>query len=576
MSTNTLKRLKEPFVLDVEGLIGSGKCLHPDTPIAMFDGTIKTVKEIGTWDKILGDDNTYRLVLSTCRGVDEMFHIEPSFGDSFIVNKPHILTLKCFHNPEIIVLKKHHGSRDKYVSYIVKYFNKCGIEYKEFHVFCDHRRELRLAKEFRNHHKNLSDVFDVSLSDFLEMPMEWRNNCSLIHAGFEWENNVFLPIKPYNYGYKLGNGNFDTWDSDVEHEKISKIYLKNSKSVRFELLAGLIDSSGFFYNNSYEIVHLSESLVNDVLYLAQSLGFLTTKNVQDTEYCVNNNNFFRVVIFGEKSNLLNLNDYTKSRRNHFTPSYLSDKRLEIKFKVRSLGFGKYNGFTLNGNGRFLLGDFTVTHNTTLIEEGIIPTMMKKGWRVTLIKEPVDNWNEILPRFYKDPKRWGYHFQTKAFHDRVKESKNKWNQYKDHTDVFICERGFLSDTLFMKTLYEFGHVDDLEMKHYREWWSMWEEIVPFRPDMFIYLQPSIEEIMKRVRLRNRDGEEGVSQQYQEVLKLKHDEIFGGEQVEILESHYIPVYHIKTDSDFKNDEKIKNEIVNGIEERILSTYHSRVKE
>jgi len=38
------------------------------------------------------------------------------------------------------------------------------------------------------------------------------------------------------------------------------------------------------------------------------------------------------------------------------------------FQVESLGEGDYNGFELDGNGRFLLGDFTVTHNSCLIQK----------------------------------------------------------------------------------------------------------------------------------------------------------------------------------------------------------------
>jgi len=39
---------------------------------------------------------------------------------------------------------------------------------------------------------------------------------------------------------------------------------------------------------------------------------------------------------------------------------------ESKIDVKSVGRGFYYGFELDGNKRFLLGDFTVTHNTTLI------------------------------------------------------------------------------------------------------------------------------------------------------------------------------------------------------------------
>ena len=32
-------------------------------------------------------------------------------------------------------------------------------------------------------------------------------------------------------------------------------------------------------------------------------------------------------------------------------------------KVKEIGKGKYNGFVIDKNHRFLLGDFTVTHNS---------------------------------------------------------------------------------------------------------------------------------------------------------------------------------------------------------------------
>ena len=40
------------------------------------------------------------------------------------------------------------------------------------------------------------------------------------------------------------------------------------------------------------------------------------------------------------------------------------------FKINPIGKGNYYGFTLDNNHRYLLGDFTVTHNTSLVKEGI--------------------------------------------------------------------------------------------------------------------------------------------------------------------------------------------------------------
>ena len=56
------------------------------------------------------------------------------------------------------------------------------------------------------------------------------------------------------------------------------------------------------------------------------------------------------------------------------PSDFSANKLPVYFTAADLGIGDYYGFTLDGDGRFLLGDRTVTHNTEtaayLIKKGL--------------------------------------------------------------------------------------------------------------------------------------------------------------------------------------------------------------
>ena len=57
------------------GPAGTGKCLGVNTPVIMFDGSIKMVQDIKTGELIMGDDSTPRTVLSTASGEDEMYKI---------------------------------------------------------------------------------------------------------------------------------------------------------------------------------------------------------------------------------------------------------------------------------------------------------------------------------------------------------------------------------------------------------------------------------------------------------------------------------------------------------------------
>jgi hypothetical protein len=75
-----------------------GKCLGKDTPILMYNGTIKNVQDIVIGDFLMGDDSTPRKVLSLARGREQMYKISSKKGDSYICNESHILSLKCSTN----------------------------------------------------------------------------------------------------------------------------------------------------------------------------------------------------------------------------------------------------------------------------------------------------------------------------------------------------------------------------------------------------------------------------------------------------------------------------------------------
>jgi deoxyadenosine/deoxycytidine kinase len=203
--------------------------------------------------------------------------------------------------------------------------------------------------------------------------------------------------------------------------------------------------------------------------------------------------------------------------------------------------------------------------TTIIRHCLIPYLTNKGWRVTEIKEPVDKWKNSgrLQQFYADPSRRGFQFQTRAFHDRIRECQDKYNKYKDVTDVFILERSVFTDLLFIKCLYEANTIDLSEYEDIMDLWSMWAELMPFKPDLFIYLKPTVEVCMQRLRERNRDGEAGVSEEYQRDLQQKHDDFLGDDFVAISDCKYVPRLLLETDSNFRDDENVRTKICTDIE-------------
>ena len=78
----------------INGPMGTGKCHALDTPILMYDGSIKMVQDIVVGDKVMGDDSSCRNVTSLGRGEDDMYDIVHSNGEKYGVNSQHIMCLK--------------------------------------------------------------------------------------------------------------------------------------------------------------------------------------------------------------------------------------------------------------------------------------------------------------------------------------------------------------------------------------------------------------------------------------------------------------------------------------------------
>jgi hypothetical protein len=83
----------------IRGPPGTGKCLARDTPILMYDGSLKMVQDVRVGDLLMGEDGTARRVFSLARGRENMFRVRPLCkfygGDdsAYIVNESHILSL---------------------------------------------------------------------------------------------------------------------------------------------------------------------------------------------------------------------------------------------------------------------------------------------------------------------------------------------------------------------------------------------------------------------------------------------------------------------------------------------------
>lgn len=223
------------------------------------------------------------------------------------------------------------------------WFNKdiCKLSYKTFSYKDKNKEEVyKEAKAFLD---NLLDdrIIDIPIKDYLKLSKKYKANLlgSQVPINFPQKE---VPIDPYMIGYWLGDGTainsditsqdsavlhylaknlpqyglfldykgvycykitngqyrqkdnvfFQTLkDLDIQNNKhVPMIYKCNSRENRLKLLAGFIDADGHLEKrNEFEITQCKEheKLLDDIIYLARSLGFSCTKRLKKTSWTHN-------------------------------------------------------------------------------------------------------------------------------------------------------------------------------------------------------------------------------------------------------------------------------------------------
>lgn len=380
-------------IVVVAGQSGHGKCLAKGTLVLMYDGTIKKVEDVSPGDELIGPDSRPRRVLSICSGSEKLYKVIPTRGDSYTVNESHILSL----------------------------------------------RKRNVWSHGRKTHSD--EVVNMGILDYLSLSKTARKNLYGYHVPINWKKRE-VPIDPYFFGIWLGDGNSDgskitTADivvreflrefsasiGHVYHEREQKnnksvitsvvrntkrgvregglqnslrklgvlgnkhipvVYKANDRETRLRLFAGLIDSDGCLNPpGSFEYVTKSKLLADDVAYLARSLGFfvkitLVKKGIRSRNFM---GEYYRLGISGD----LSVVPVLIKRKIPKVRSQIKDI-LVTNISVQPIESGQYYGFEIDGDGLFLLGDFTVTHNTTLIQDWT--TTLASGGKTNRNKLPV--------------------------------------------------------------------------------------------------------------------------------------------------------------------------------------------
>lgn len=355
-------------------------CLGKDTPILMYDGSIKPVQDIRVGDKVMGVDSTPRNVLSVSTGIDKLYKIKPVKGDSWICNSQHLLTVYDQNIARNNKVKKEENQLNPLVDYPISkilkrpvekttgakmklQLQRTGVDFPE--------QELPLDPYFvgswiAEGSKNKNDVSNFSINENDTVLINYLENFK-----FEGEKVSVHKRKErgcYGINVKLRKGRINPIRAILKNfakEKgrlnIPKEYFINSQENRLNLIAGILDGDGHLDNNNcYQLITKYKEISDLVVFLCRSLGLAAycCKKIGRIKSLNFEGEYYSISISGN-TNIIPVKVERKKAK----------ERKQIKtvlrtgFWIEEIGVGKWYGFKVDKDERFLLGDFTITHNS---------------------------------------------------------------------------------------------------------------------------------------------------------------------------------------------------------------------
>lgn len=412
------RRKKNNVVLVGKG--GCGKCLAKGTKILMYDGTYKNVEDVIIGDKLMGVDSTPRNVLSLGHGFDEMYEITQKNAMTYITNSEHILSLiggnynglekgKIYDIPIKEYLSFSKTKKENLLGYksgIIHFQNKNELPIDPYFIGMwlgdgDSRRSriTNIDNDIINYIYEIAEKYDCKvtkndityniISKNKGMIVEAYNDetsyigtvseiSSLLKTKEQYIYDILNEKQKTTKGFKInyiddGKNKINKILIElnlINNKHIPHIYLTSSLENRLKLLAGLIDTDGnvTFNKCGYEITQKNKTLFDNIVYLCNSLG-LNTRITKPK--IINNTTYYRLGIYGKLLENVPVR-IERKKINNLNPN---KNQLLTSIKVKNIGFGEYFGFELDGDRRFILEDFTVTHNTAIVN-GIADMIVK--------------------------------------------------------------------------------------------------------------------------------------------------------------------------------------------------------
>jgi superfamily II DNA or RNA helicase len=362
------------------GVVKAGTGCHARGQLVLsYDGRLQRIEDVRLDDLLMGPDGKPRHVLQLHAGRSPLVEVTPTKGAPFVVTPNHLLTVVQTNNGPC-----HHKTNgtisDVRVDTIPKRSAKWKHLHKLFRVAVDFPTvpELRISPYFMGvllGDGSLSPTVRVTTEDSeIERAIRQEASDWLLRVSVDRGSKRSQRTPTYAIVGKRGARNplveelqrLRLWGLDSGAKFIPYEYKTASRTGRLELLAGLFDTDGHNNKGAGDYISKSSALAEDFAFVARSLGFAAyVAPCQKRDQHGHGGTYHRVSLSGDLSRIP-----LRVPHKAFDPRRQKKNVLRTGFSLRSQAPGEFYGVTVDGDGHYLLGDFTVTHNSGKTEVAI--------------------------------------------------------------------------------------------------------------------------------------------------------------------------------------------------------------
>ena len=490
---------------------GVGKCFGKGTKILTYDGSVKNVEDIVEGDCLMGPDNTSRIVSGTNKGIQKLYRVSQTGGDDYIVNEDHVLYLlkltkanyshynhaltsqrDRYYSPVTMTIKEYNELSDKTKKFLygvqcneIEFPNSQPLNIDPYFAGLWYGDGTKKQMAITNTDKEIIDyIYDFAERNQMQVKKKsityFLSSKSLLELSEERSSMIveykFVPkilgispstmrraifrkkkIKNYSISRPFKKGHyyisfFNTVSSKKEFipESIKRSSIKDRQS----FLAGILDSDGHKLikrNCTYELCLKEKQLIEDVSFIARSLGIRVSGY---KTRIINGTNYYRIILYGR--NMLNI-PFLIDRKKCTIEECKHLPRTDIRrINIEELENGEFYGFTVNKDHLFLLNDFTIVHNTQILDHMFLyhpfdymlahPEIKIKWFYWSLEMDRETKWIQGTARYLFI--KYGIRVDTKTIlsvgtknrisqeiYDKVKEAKEYMDLLESHIIVF---------------------------------------------------------------------------------------------------------------------------------------------